>query len=257
MMLRIFALGWSGFLQLLRSKVYLNLLVAGVFLVVTSWVIDELSGGMAGRVTIDLGLALCSVVTAILAGVSSIVSVTRQMETQEIHLLLARPMARFEFVLGRFLTSIALVLLSNLVFGLLLAGMVFAMGTEGAWRVLAASLFVSFEGIIVVSIALFFGVKSSSTMSAVFTTTLFLLGRLTLPILDLIQSGKFSGMGETALKGTYALLPHLFAFDLSVWARTGKGIDVAELGQAALYGLFYALVFIAFSSARLENKDLL
>jgi len=256
MMQRIFTIGWFGFLQLMRSRIYLNLLVAGVFLVGASYVVDELSGGLAGRVTVDLGLALCSLVTATLAGVTAILGVTRQMETKEIHLLLARPIPRAEFVVGRFITSAALVLVSNLLFGCLLGGMTTLMGTEGGARVVAASLFVSFEGFIVIGIALFFGVKSSSTMSAVFTMTLFLLGRLTLPLLELIEKGKFTGAVAHVVNGVYTALPHFFSFDLTDWARTGKGLALGDVAQAAGYGLLYTAAFIVLASVRLERRDL-
>ncbi len=256
MIARIAALGFVGFLQLLRSRVYLNLLVAGVALVLSALIFNELAGGDGPRVLIDLGLAFIALVTSALAGIVVIVTLTREIETKQVHHVLARPVYRAEVVLGRFLTATLLVVASTLLLGVVL-GVISELSLPGTGaRVAAAALFSSFEPLIVAALALVFGVGSSSTMSAVFTTTVFILGRLTLALRELLDAGKLDD-ARPLLEGIYAVLPHFFSFDVSAWARGHAPLDVAGAAQAAAYGVCYAAALLAFACFRLQKRDLL
>lgn len=252
---RIATLGLIGFLQLLRSRIYLNLLVAGVALVLSALVFNELAGGDGPRVLIDLGLAFIALVTSALAGIVVIVTVTREIETKQVHHVLARPVHRAEVVLGRFLTATLLVLTSTASLGALLA-VIAEINLPGTGvPVFGAAVFSSFEPLIVAAIALVFGVGSSSTMSAVFTTTVFVLGRLTLALRELLDAGKLD-VARPVLEGAYAILPHFFSFDLSTWARGDGPFDAAGVARAAAYGVCYAAALLAFASFRLHRRDL-
>jgi ABC-type transport system involved in multi-copper enzyme maturation permease subunit len=251
--LRTWAVAWSGFLQLVRSRVYLNLLVAGVGLVLAALALDELSAGEGGRMLFDVGLAFSSLAVAALSGVVAITGLTREIETKQASLLLARPVRRAEYVVGRFLTSALLIVVSNGLLGALLAVVLWWIGAaEMAWPALLSSLFVSFEGFIVAAIATFFGVSSSSTMSAVFTTTLFILGRLSGELWVTLERGAF-GAAAPVLRVIYQVLPHLGAFDISA---LGHGRPVAGLATAALYGCAYAGAFLLAATVRFDRRDL-
>jgi ABC-type transport system involved in multi-copper enzyme maturation permease subunit len=258
MIARVWAIGLTGFVQLLRSRVYLNILVAGVGLVVASLLFDELSAGEGGRVLFDVGLAFSSLLVAVLAGVLSITTLTRELETKQAHLILARPIARGELVIGRFITTALLILFSNLVLGGLLSLLLVAVGASGAGWALAACLFASLEAFVVAALALFFGVGSSSTMSAVFTVTFFVAGRLTGELQTLIESGKFAG-ATPVLKAAYAALLHLAALDLTALraAPAGGPVNGAAIASAAAYAAAYTVAFLAFAVFRINRRDLL
>ena len=251
---RILALAWTGFLQLVRTRVYLNILVAGIGLVVAALAFDRLSAGEGGRVLFDVGAAFVSLVVAILAGTIAITAVTRDLETKQAHLVLARPIGRAEFVIARFLTTALLVVVANLVLGLLLGGLLLATGGEHAGLAVGACAFGSFEGFILAAVATFFGVGSSSTMSAVFTTTIFILGRLTGEMQVLIDSDAFNGV-TPLLRVVERVLPHLPAFDLTPFAH-GEG-NLADVPSAALYGTAYTVAFLAAAALRFSRRDLM
>lgn len=257
MIARIGVFSIIGFLQLMRSRMYLNVLVAGVALVVVALGIDELSAGQADRVLINVGLGLVSIMVAVLAVVTGVGTITREIESKQIHLVLARPVRRGEIVIGRFVTIALLVLFANVILGSVLALTITLVDGEGAGRALFAAVFSSFEGFIVAALAIFFGTSSSSTVSTLFTTTLFLLGRLSPLLHDLILRGKFQPPLSSILDGIYVALPHFFRFDLSAWAR-GQGAVVAnELGASLAYGSAYVVALLAFATWKLERRDLL
>jgi ABC-type transport system involved in multi-copper enzyme maturation permease subunit len=254
MIARVAAVAWTGFLQLVRSRVYLNILVAGAGLIIAALAFDELSAGAGGRVLFDVGLSFISLVVAALSGTIAITAITRELETKQAHLVLARPISRSEFVVARFLTAALLVVLANAVLGALLAGLIVVVKGPNASLAFGACMFASFEGFILAAIATFFGVGSSSPMSAVFTTTLFVAGRLTTEMNGLIERGVF-GPATPVVKAAYAVLPHLPAFDLSPMAH---GVDLASsLPATAAYGVAYTAAFLVAAAIRFSRRDLL
>ena len=256
MIARILAIATSGFLQLWRTRIYLNLLVASVVLVGTALALDELAAGEGGRVLLDLGLAFIALMTSATAGVVAVVSITRDIETRQIHLFLARPISRAEFVLGRFTTVALLVLLTTTLLTSLLATIVFVVSDAPVLPVFTAGVFSSMEALIIAAIAILFGTGSSSSMSAVFTTTVFVLGRLTLALRELLDAGKLDN-ARGLFEGVYAVLPHFSAFDLSAWARGSAAVDAGEVFSAALYGVLYIAALLALAVWRLTRRDLL
>ena len=179
---------------------------------------------------------------------------TREIETKQIHLVLARPVSRASILLGRFFTIALLVVTANLVLGGMLSLLLLATGHTDIIRAFVAVQFAGLEGFIVGAIALFFGVGSSSTMSALFTTTIFVLGRLTLPLYEILQTDRFSGPLKSVLTGVYWVLPHFSAFDATTWARTGKSFDWLT---GTVYGALLLVCLLAFAAFRLERRDVL
>lgn len=257
MIQRVLTLARLGALQLLRSRIYLNLLVAGIALVGAALMFDRLSAGQGGRAFVDIGLAFSALIVAVLVGVTGIGLVTRDIETKQVHLLLARPVARAEIVVGRFLTLALLALASQLVLGLVMAGISLLVEGADPLRVLGASLFVTLEAWVVAALVLVFGTTSSSTVSALFVTTVFTLGRLTPTLQELIDKKKFGPGAHEVLRAVHAALPHLDRFDLTLWARTGRAPAVGDLALSVVYALLYCAGLLAISSFRFNRRDVL
>jgi Cu-processing system permease protein len=254
---RTLTLAKMGALQLLRGRVYLNLLVAGLALVAAALMFDRLSAGNGGRVFVDVGLAFSALIVAVLVAITGIGLVTRDIETRQVHLLLARPMARAEIVVGRFLTLALLALVSQLVLGLVMAGVALMLDGAAPLRLLGASLFCALEGWVVAALVMVFGTTSSSTVSALFVTTVFTLGRLTPTLEELIQKRKFGPGAHEILQAVHAALPHLERFDLTLWARTGRAPELSDVALSVLYALLYCAGLLAIATFRFGRRDVL
>ena len=255
MIRRISMLSWTGFIQLLRSRIYINLLAANIFMVITAFILDRLSAGEGARMLIDLGMTFGALVTAAMAGTVAIVTLTAEIENKQIHLLLARPISRFELVIGKFLTIAFLVTISNLIIGLVLWGMAIGIQSPDPERLFFAINFLSIEGYIVVAVAILFGVGSSSMMSATFTTLFFILGRLSDVLKQLIESGKFADLSDV-LNVAYYLVPHLYLYDLTEWAQGGAAPELTHILQSVVAGLSYIAILLFLASLRLEKRDI-
>ena len=255
MIQRIIALGWTGFLQLLRSRIYINLLAVNVLMIIAALVLDRLSAGEGARMLIDLGMTFGALVTVVMAATVTIVTLTTEIENKQIHLLLTRPIGRFEIILGKFVTVAILVFISNFIIGLVLWGMAIGIESRDPERIFWALNFVSMEGFTIAAVSIFFGVGSSSLMSATFTALIFIVGRLSGALKLLIDSGKFADFSDL-FNFFYYLVPHLYLYDLTEWAHGAATPDASYLLQSVLSGCAYIGILIFFASLRLNKRDI-
>lgn len=101
-MLRIVAVAINTFREAVRDRVLYGLLGVGVAVVTMSYFMAELSLDQQERVMLDVGLAsisLFSVVTAIFLGSSLLY---KEIERKTLYVILPKPVARHEFLLGKF-----------------------------------------------------------------------------------------------------------------------------------------------------------
>ena len=142
------------FRESVRDRVLYNLVLFAIVLIGASYLIGQLTAGQDVKIIKDLGLATIEMAGALMTIFIGVGLVSKEIDRRSIFSLLAKPLPRWEFVVGRFATTALLIMASQLVLGLLLALLSYGIGTPGAWRLVPAALFCSFEGFIVAAIAI-------------------------------------------------------------------------------------------------------
>ena len=110
-------LAGAGFLDFARSRIFTVIIAAGAALVVAALVLEELAASQEGRVLADLGLAFIALVAATVAAVAPLSTVAREIQTRQVHLVLARPISRTAYVVARLIACVGLVLIVNVILG--------------------------------------------------------------------------------------------------------------------------------------------
>jgi Cu-processing system permease protein len=244
-----------SFRELIRSRIYMSLLVAAICCVLLTLVLEIVSAGHAGRMLLDIGLWLSSLISVCIAGILGVHLITQDIASKRIHILIARPIFRSQIILSRFLTIFALILASNLLMGAVLELLLWGIGSPAGFRLLGAALFFSLEGSLIAAVALMLGIGSSGAVSGGVTVFVFVLGRLSSLFGELIEAGKF---GDTTrlMELIFYLIPQLHRFDLTRWAAGDEIWNWNSFGASIAYGLFLTIGILAMAAFRLEKKDL-
>ena len=251
---RAVAAQWrSSTFEFLRSKLYVGLLAAGLLLVAAAAALAELSLGETVTAMIDIGLAFIALTVAVLSGAVTISSVSHAIASREVIVLLARPVGRDAFIVARFFASATLVLVANLVLGGVLGTLVGFLGGP-AVRTFIATVFASFEGIIVASVALVFAARSPTVLSATLTAVIFIVGRMDRAFELLLEKGTFGAM-KIPMEVIHHVLPQLSRFDLTAWVHGDA--PASSILWSACYGGIYASTLVLLASARFRNRDVL
>jgi len=253
-MSKVFVIALNTFKETLRDRIFYNLLVFGLLLIVSALLLTSLSIGEHEKILKDIGLGgmeLFGVLIAIFVGITLI---SREIEKRTIYTVLAKPVHRYEFILGRSV-GLSFTLLVNIVVMSAAFGFVLMTGHVMPDGGLLTAIGLIFVGqLVVMAIAVMFSTFTTPTLSAMFTLAIYVIGRLAGDLQTL--SGKLaSGPGKLLLQGIYYILPNLADLNVKGQAVYGLPIDTAYVWQAIGYGIGYAVLFVALACAIFQRRD--
>jgi len=250
---RIAALAAVTFREVLRRKVQVNLLFFGAVLIAASFLVSELTLGEMHRILSDLGLSAMQLIGTLIAVFVGSTLVAGDVERRALYPVIAKPVSRTQYLLGRYL-GLAAALVVNLAVMAAVLSLVLVY-EAGSLRPLDGALAaaIAFQGVqflVVGAVAILFSAVSSSTLAAIFSLAIAAAGQLTNEMRALWQ-----GPATWVPKLLWYLLPNLGSLTLndSVIYRTPPP---AAAWLSALYGLLYAATALALAAAAFERRDL-
>src|ERR671937_2654639 len=92
----------SVFRESVRDKVLYNLVLFAVLLIAASYLIGQLTAGQDLKIMKDLGLAATSLFGLFIAVFIGIGLVSKEVERRSVYSLLAKPIHRWQLVLGKY-----------------------------------------------------------------------------------------------------------------------------------------------------------
>jgi len=253
-MRKILGIARYTFIEVFRNKVYYVLLLFAVVLIGAALLLGALGGEQRNRMIIDFGLVSMEAFALLIAVFAAVTLVLEEMETKTLYLILSRPVARYQFVLGRYFGLLALL---TVTYVLMIAA---HLGIFWLQRIppdthYALSLLYSWEKIVLITaIGMAFSLFATSTVSAVaFTFFFWVMGHFSGELRFLAQ--KTSKPLLTLLfKVFYYLVPNFQVMnirDLPSTAQAGTG----WLWPAAGYGLCYTTACLAIVVLLFRKKE--
>src|SRR5205814_3158400 len=220
------AIAVSVFRESVRDKVLYNLVLFAILLIGASYLIGQLTVGQDIKIIKDLGLAATSVFGLFIAVFIGIGLVSKEVERRSIYSLLAKPIRRQEFLLGKYL-GLVLTLLVNIS---AMTAALFAVLAFLKWAhpelakftpeapaidpaLLEAALLIFAELAVITACALFFSSFSTPILSAAFTFGLYIVGHFNADLKH-FETVVRSRAAAWLARGLYFVLPNLAPFDV-------------------------------------------
>jgi ABC-type transport system involved in multi-copper enzyme maturation permease subunit len=251
---RICTIARMTFRETVRDKVLYSIVAFALAMIGSSAVLVTLSVGGEGRIAKDLGLSCITLFGLFISVFIGVSLVSREIDRRTIFPLLARPVSRDAFLIGKFL-GLALTLAVNL--GIMACGlMALTWALEGAWTpgILLAVGFTFLELSILTAVAILFSTFSTPLLSAIYTLLVFVAGRLSADMLEFVS--RFGG-GSLKYLGValYYVLPNLSRFNLNGPVLDGLPLSGGHLVGTALYAALYAAAVLCLSMAVFQQRD--
>lgn len=251
---RVLAIGKNTFREAVRGKLFAAIGVFGLVLMASSTVVGPLSLGEQARITQDLGLAGMSILGFMVAVLIGTGIVYTEVERRTIYTVIAKPVERWQFVLGKF-TGL------NATISVLVAGMSVIL-ISAAWievghfkpQLLEAVLLTYMELMVLTSLSILMSVICSPILGAIFTFLLYIIGHTSGDLRELAQHFG-SGSIKTVTNVAYHVLPNLEYFNIRGKVIHGVDVDPAYLIFACAYGLLYCVVFLILAGVIFERKE--
>ena len=253
------SIAYMTFLEAIRNKLIMVALLFAVVLIGLSVAAGSVSLGHRGRLILDVGLAATSAISTLIAIALTVVSVGNEIRRKTAYTLLARPIPRWVYLLGKLL---GITLTMQILVSLKLAataGTVLMHG-DAVPQAFWASIWLSYlEMGLVVAIALFFTTMAVPVLAAAYSAGLIIAGNLAGDIWALAQKSIERGQVEAGqlLEIIYYVLPDIE--ELSLRHQAANNLDVPEgfLLSATLYALAYGALALLGAVGVFSRKRLL
>ncbi len=212
-MRNIFIISQNTFKELIRNRVLYAFLFFAVFLLLLMLALGQLSFTEQFRLSISLGLSsihMCLVGLTIFIGGSI---VYREIDRLTILTVLVRPMSRAQFLLGKYLGFLQLMVVFNFGFYCLYVLSLTFMGFDfRAVDVFLVFIGFALETAIVLSVTLLFSTFSASFLTIIFTLCFFVIGHWSDTLMQLMTTRREDEFGWV-VKLAYRGLPNLELFN--------------------------------------------
>lgn len=244
----------NTFRETIRDKILYNLVLFAVLLIGASVLLGTLTIGEQARIVNDLGLAAINLVAVIIAIFVGIGLVTKEIERRTVYTILARPITRVQFVLGKYM-GLGLIVMVNvtIMFGMFL-GTIWLTGNVIHGSLFQAVELILVETLLVMAMALFFSTFSSSTLSATMTLGLYVIGHLTSDLRGIAEKSQ-NQLTEAALTALYYVCPNLEMLNVKGQAASGFLVEAGYQATATAYGLLYAGLLLTGACLVFQRRD--
>jgi hypothetical protein len=282
----VWAIGRNTLTDLVRQKVFYFLLIFGLLVIGNSAFIAKLSFQEQFQMLKDISLGAMSVFSSLLAILATANFLPKDMEDRTIYTILAKPVPRHCYLLGKLcgilaLLAIAILLMSGLFLGVLWLGESAALAETRAQfasaspedlalaikevtastfnaNLLPGILVIFIKAALLASLTLFISTfATSSIFTILMAVALYFIGHLQATAREYWLSGVNVEWWSRLLTAIVALLfPDLQAFNLTDDIIAGTAISLKLfLGTAALGGIYIA-VYFALSAFVFSGREL-
>lgn len=263
--MRILAVAHNTFREAIRDKVLYVLLFFAAVSIVGSKLLGWLSIGQDIKIVKDITLASMSffgVLIAIFVGTSLIY---KEIDKRTLYTILSQPMYRYEFVLGKYLGLVGILLVTTAVMTVVSAGYVWLLtntldtaalqrgaGIDALYFV--AALLIFWKLLVVTAFAVLMSAMSSPILGAIITFCFYVLCHATSVFTDLPPQFD-NTLSKEFLEVVYYIVPNLSHFDIRSEAANGVPISPQYIWFVLVYGVTYAGMLLGLATLAFERKD--
>ncbi|MCX8053354.1 MAG: ABC transporter permease [Armatimonadetes bacterium] len=203
----------------------------------------------------DLCMTCVLFTGAVLSIALGATGVPNDVENRTLYPIIARPVARWQYVAGKFLGTFLTVTLGVSALSAVFGGLIYHYQGSFDWFLPAATIFALLEAAVVAAVATTLSTFASPVIAASVSFMVYLCGT--------IKIGFFGGMLDLATNSTvklvggivYHFLPNLECFNLKAALVHGDSVPTAYLAQVAIYGLCYTVFVIWLGAVIFKHRE--
>ena len=254
--MRTFAIALNTAREAVRNKLLYSILLFAVLVVAVAALFGSVSIGDQMKFVKDFSLmsvSLFGVAIAVMLGVSML---NKELGRKTIYNILSKPVARWEFIVGKFLGLVAtLVLVVGLMTTALLA-IVAAFEGRVDWALALGGGMTVLELMILVAVALFVSaIVVTPTIAGLVTAAAFVAGRCA-GYLDYFVGADQPLVLRGVAKGLFWVLPHLDRLNVANQVAYGDGVAPGYVLTVGVYAFAYSGILLLLAIFMFSRREL-
>lgn len=255
-MSRIFNVAYYTFLEMVRNKVLYILLFFAIFIFVLGIAITQMTIGDEINIISDIGLGTIEIFSTVLAIFLGISLVQKELSLKTLHPLLARPLSRAEYVLGKFAGMMLLIIVEIIVMCIIFAILLFVYGGIGRFTgYLPAVYTILLQTSTVISVAVLCSTLTEPAVAAMITISFYLIGATSYNLVYAISKRSSETVVNIITTLRY-ILPDFSHFNIKDNLVYGRGLEGLSIGFASFYALFIVVIVLSVSVILFNGKEI-
>jgi ABC-type transport system involved in multi-copper enzyme maturation permease subunit len=253
-LVRVAVIAQNTLREAVRNKLLYNLLLFAVLMILSSIALAELHVGYRVRIYRDVGLSAIALFGSLIAIFVGINLVNREIAQKTVYTILAKPVRRWEFLVGKYLGLVSLLVLQVAVMALCFLSVLALNNAEISVSLLQAIGMIAMELVLLTAVALFFSSFTTPYLAGMFTVALWVIGHLLADLRAFGDSSEVPAL-QAATEALYWTLPNLDRLDFKSEAAATHAIDAMRVALAALYGMLYSIALLVASVWFFRRRD--
>ena len=255
------------FKESVRDRILYNLVIFAVLLIAGSYLMGQITAGQDVKIIKDLGLAATSLFGLFIAVFLGIGLVSKEVQRRSIYSLLAKPVTRLQFVLGKY-AGLVLTLAVNV--AVMIAAHYSVLGVmswlespefRAGWEapatdpaMLKAFFLIFVQLMLITAVALFFSTFSSAALSAALTIGLYAVGHFNADLRN-FEAVVDSPAAAALARGFYYVLRNLAPFDVKTAVVHAQPVPWGYIALTTAYGVAYVAALLLASIVVFSRRD--
>ncbi len=248
----------NTFREAVRDRVLYNLVFFALLMMAAAVVVGQISIDIEETVIVSLGLSAISLIGLLIAIFLGVALVSKEMDKRTLYALLAKPVRRWEFLLGKF-GGLVLTLAVNtaaMALGLLLVMLYVKHTLERSDAVvLVAVYFILLKLALIVALALLFSCFTTPLLAILFTVGLYIVGLYVQELRNMPVEVLSPAMAAFTKWLSY-LLPNFENYNVMALAAHGRAVPGVVIQQNTLYTVVYCTIVLTAAAAVFSRRNL-
>lgn len=256
--------------ECLRYRILYGIIIFSLFSLFFALMVSSMFMRDLQKVLLDISLGTFSIALLSIPFFLSISIVSRDLENNTVHTLLAKPVTRSQYITGKFLGLFTLTGFISLILFALILGVVFlakSMYNDYFFESLklqniAISCMTTFVGVMVINCCAIFWsiVTTSSFLATLLTLSTYIIGQMSEDLVRFMSLDTpgvaISPIVQATVKTAMYVFPNLAVFDFKYQAAYGLTILGEEIFTALLYAVSYCVVILLLTTGIFSRRDI-
>ena len=255
MVRKVWTIAVNTFHESLRKKILYVLIVFAIIFIGASKFFSFLSREEELKMIKDIGFSSIEFFGALIAIFSSAGSISGEIEKGTIYTLLSKPITRANFVIGKFIGQILIILFNLIIMTVFFITLLLLKNNPFDLELFKTILLIFFELVVISSIAIAIGNFAPNSFNITFSFLLYIAGHLTSygkQLIERVRNPLFKGFGTIF----YTILPNYENFNIKDKVVVGIPVSWIYVGKTITYGFIYICISLLLAIYFFNRKEI-
>ncbi|MGD8330918.1 MAG: ABC transporter permease [Acidobacteriota bacterium] len=250
-----YAIALNTFKEAVRDRILAVCFVFALLLMASSTVLSWLTVGSELKIVTDIGLAAEAFFAALIAVLVGINLVHKEVDKRTIYAVLAKPVPRWLFIVGKYLGLMAVLVVAIGLMSVFYVALVWWKGGIFPVHVLGALVLSVFEVSVVTAVAIVFSSFAPPIEAAILTAGVWAIGHMSWGFAALAARIPSESVGYV-ITALYHLVPDLETFNIRAQVVHELPVATSYYFAAVAYALAYTAAMLALAVLIFRRRDL-